>query len=149
MSSPQVEVKTSLAGTLSIRTSEYELTQEMVKLLSQFSKSAQRKAMTMVLALRGSRSVPIGIPIGNNSTRATVVDAGSESKSFPQKRKGPARKPKAEWRNNARWLQADAERSAIVSNLKVETNGRRKTALIASLRLQEEGMKALKAELRL
>jgi hypothetical protein len=121
----------------------------MVKLLSQFSKSARKRAMTMVLALEGKRSVPLGIPIGSTSTRATVVATRFEGKAPPISRKGPSRQAKSIWRNNARWIQAEAERSAIVSSLKTETNARRKAGIITNLRNHEVEMKALKAELRL
>jgi hypothetical protein len=137
---PVVVAATAAQSEAELNDDSFELARRLSELLSQFSKSAQKSALTMVTATMGKRVVPIGIPLG--STKSEETDSAKSRKG-----KRP-REEKSSWKRDARWVALQKERSTIVGELKPVNDGEDRRKLVSGLRDVESRLRDLKCQLR-
>jgi hypothetical protein len=114
---------------------------QMDALLATLSHKERVQALGMLSAKYGQRVISMERPIV--APRATIVAQNTTQSAGPR---GPKSQPKAGFRSNSRWTEAEKVHSALVSALKTSPPANKQDSLIA-LRNHEEGMKQLRGEL--
>jgi len=111
--------------------------------LSKLSNKEAREALTMVVALRNLRVIPMDRPIGLSPPNQKAIASGIERKG-----RRAVSQPKALWKSDPSWAIANEEHKKLVDQIKASSDPNLRKELAFQLHDMELKIRSLKQSLR-